>query len=908
MKPAPETSGTPERDRPPRWASRLLETFCAPHLIEEVQGDLEERFGRRVALFGARVARRQYVAEVLGFLRPRLGGPFALKRQPREFLSPFFYNPDMLRNYLTIALRNLWKHKTFTAINAAGLALGIATSVLILEYVSFERSYDSFHRQATDTYRIQYNQQNDNGAVTAKATTSASVGRGLRGAFPEINSVLRFHRSNALLSYEANRQLRVFREENILAADSSFLTFFSFPLLKGNARTALLEPTSIVITQALARKYFGMEEPVGKTLKMTGGYGDWKGNDYQEVSYFTVTGVLADVPANSHLQFNALVSFRLFSRGEAELSNWGDSFYTYLALRPGASAPALEAKLPGFSKQVLGETSKDGLQLQPLTHLHLNSNLLGELGPNGSRLMVTVLLIIAGFVALIAWINYVNLTTARATERAKEVGIRKVNGASGRDLIGQFLLEAVLLNGLSLGLALGLVCLVQPAFSELVGQSLSLHLLTNQSWLLSGVGFFTGGVLLSSLYPILVNLAFQPAVVLRGHLGNPGRGLSLRKGLVVFQFMLSMLLIAGSLVMYRQLTFMQRYDVGIDLNQLLVLDGPGTTDSTYPAKLQRIKAELARYPTVQQVTVSNLIPGKPIRGLSKAGVVRRLNQPEETASGRYYFSQVDFNFQKTVGARLSAGRWFSPAYGSDANQAVVINETAARLLGFATPAEAVGQRINYRVQSTPTIIGVLKDYHQLSLKKILDPLIFELGEAPDGYFTLRLSPDDLPRTLAAIQSLWQKTFPGSPFSYFFLNDSFNQQYRADWQFAQMAGLFALLAILVASLGLWGLANVTTTQRTKEIGVRKVLGASVVSIVTLVSKDVLTLVLIAIVIASPLAWYAMHHWLQDFAYKIDLDWWMFAGAGSLAMGIALLTVSFQSVKAALTNPVKSLRSD
>ncbi|WP_375447162.1 ABC transporter permease [uncultured Fibrella sp.] len=816
----------------------------------------------------------------------------------------------MLQSYIKIAFRNVRKHRVFTSVNVAGLAIGMATSLFILEYVSFERSYDSFHRQATNMYRIQYNQVNDAGAVTAKATTFASVGKGIQNTFPEVASVMRFHRSTALLSYEKPGQVRLFREENILAADPSFLTFFSFPLVKGNASTLLRDPKSIVVTQALAQKYFGTEDPIGKTLKMTGGYGDWTGDDYQEVSYYTVTGVLADTPANSHLQVNALVSFNLFSRGEAELSNWGDTFYTYVLLRPGSSAAALEAKLPGFVKQAMGTTSKDALLLQPLTTIHLDSPLLGELSPNGSRLMVSVLLLVALFTSLIAWINYVNLTTARASERAKEVGLRKVTGASGGDLIRQFLVEALLLNGLSFCLAVLLVTLVQPAFNELVGQPLTLGMLLNQAWLPVGVGLFTVGLFLSSVYPIFVGLRFQPAFVLRGQWLQAGHGLSLRRGLVVFQFMLSMLLIAGSMVMYRQLTFMQRYDIGVKLEQLLVLNGPAVTDSTYLTKLQQIKVGLLAMPAVKQVTASNLIPGKPIAGLSKAGLVRRLNQGEEESAGRFYFSQVDYDFQRTFGTQLIAGRWFSKAYGTDAvfGQSVVINETAARLLGYATAGKAIGQRINYRVQSTPTIIGVLKDYHQLSLKKALDPVIFELGDAPDGYFTVNVGQQNLPQTIVAIQQIWQKTFPDSPFSYFFLDDFFNQQYRIDWTFAQLTGLFAMLAIIVASLGLFGLTYLTTIQRTKEIGVRKVLGASIGSIVALLSKDFLKPVLVGLVIASPIAWYAMNNWLADFAYKIDIEWWVFALSGTLAIGIALLTVSFQSLKAALVNPVKSLRTE
>ncbi len=516
----------------------------------------------------------------------------------------------MLTNYLKIAWRNLLRNKTFSAINVLGLAVGMASSLLIIEYVSFERSYDSFHSQAPDIYRLQYNQAKQDGTLTAKATAPASVGPAMASAFPEISSVVRFHRTEALLSHETKGQKQLFREDNIVMADPNFLTFFTFPLLQGDPASALNEPKSMVISQKLAQKYFGSQDPIGQTLKMTGGYGDWTGSNYEDVSYFTVTGVLAPIPANSHLSIDALVSFRLLSRGEAELSNWGDSFYTYATLGPGTSAELLESKLPEFVAQTLGESPKRELLLQPLTNLHLDSNLIGEIGPMGSRLMVSVLLVIALFVFLIAWINYLNLTTARFNERAKELGVRKMTGASQFDLFCQHLLEALLLNGLSLILALALVELVQPLFNELSGLQLTLQVLADGSWLLLCASIFAGGILLSSLYPFLFNSSFKPAAVLRGRWLHSELNLGLRKGLVVFQFLLSVIMIAGSLVMYRQLSFMQAYDIGINVNKLLVLDGPLSNDSSYSTKMNRFKADVMQLSSVQEFAATNSIPGK----------------------------------------------------------------------------------------------------------------------------------------------------------------------------------------------------------------------------------------------------------------------------------------------------------
>jgi putative ABC transport system permease protein len=570
----------------------------------------------------------------------------------------------------------------------------------------------------------------------------------------------------------------------------------------------------------------------------------------------------------------------------------------------------LESKLPEFVAKNLGEISKNALQLQPLRSLHLDSNLVGEIDTTGSRRMVSVLLVIALFISLIAWINYLNLTTARATDRAKEIGVRKITGASRRDLFRQFLIEAFLLNGLSLIFAIALVQLVQPIFNELTSQELSLLMLNDQTWLLACFGLFFGAVFLTSLYPIIANSSSQPAAVLRSRRLHSGEGIGLRKGLVVFQFVLSVIMIVGSLVVYQQLLFMQEYDTGLNLNRQLILDGPVNTDSTYVTKLGQFKAAALRLPSVQQVTVTNLIPGNPIKGYSEAGYVKRIDQPAEEAVGRYYFSQVDYDFQQAFDAQLIAGRWFSKEFEMDATpqNSVVVNETAARLLGFSNSTDAVGQPINYRVQSTPTIIGVMKDYHHLSLRNTIDPIIFELKAAPDGYYAINLKQANVPETVEVVRGLWESTFPESPFSAFLLENYFNRQYQSDQSFARITSIFTLLAIGVASLGLFGLVLLTTTQRQSEIGIRKVMGASVVSIVILLSKDLIKLVLIAIVIAAPIAWYAMNQWLTDFAYKIDISWGVFALAGGLAVGIALITMSLQSIKAALMNPVKSLRSE
>ena len=881
---------------PPAWASRLLEAFCAPHLLEEVQGDLEERFGRRVSLFGERVARRQYVAEVLGFLRP-----FALKRKPDDSHQPFSINSLMLRNYFKIAWRNLARNKTFAAINIIGLAVGLATCLLIVFFVLHELSYDRYHTHAGRIYRM-----TTHGRVGGTEINAAGVGApaasAMRRDYAGVEAATRLDEDG---SYIVKRGSTSFKEGKVAFVDSNFFAIFSIPVIESrNAKTLLTEPNTVVITATTARKYFGKQNPVDQTLTV----GD-KG-------VFRVTGVCADVPSNTHFHYDFFCSMRSTQPGDKWLNS---GVHTYLVLRAGYSVDDLRAKSAEMVKryigpelpQFLGVTlpeylrsgNRFGFQFQPITDIHLGSNLEGEHEPNGSIQYVYIFSAIAIFILLLACINFMNLSTAGAAGRAKEVGVRKVLGSRRGQLMGQFLTESVLLTFLALLLAVGLVAVLLPGFNQLAGKQVGLGVLT-AGWMLPGIALACLLIgLLAGSYPAFVLSAFRPVSVLKG--SGPLAGLRsgwLRNTLVTVQFVVSVAMIISTILVSQQLRFIQNKKVGFDKEQVLVLHDTYVLDS----KMNAFRADLTRLSAVSRVTSAGYLPaGASNSGMNGIQPDNGAAQPETYRNKQYY---IDEDYLPTLGIGLALGRNFSKAFPSD-SAAVLINQAAARQFGWKNP---IGHRLSTvgdgspRDHRTYTIVGVVKDFHFESMHQRIAPMVLFYGQ--DNYqMALRVQTDNIPALLKTIEQRW-KAQTDSPFAYSFLNERFNAIYQSEQRVAQLFSIFAGLAVVIACLGLFGLAAFTTQQRTKEIGVRKVLGASVASIVALLSKDFLKLVLVAIVIASPLAWWAMHRWLQDFAYKIDIAWWVFALAGLLAVGIALLTVSFQSIKAALMNPVKSLRSE
>ncbi|MEQ9438240.1 MAG: ABC transporter permease [Cyclobacteriaceae bacterium] len=812
----------------------------------------------------------------------------------------------MLRSYLKIAYRNLLKNKVFSLINIFGLAIGMAACLLILQYVSFELSYDDFRRP--DIYRIvQLNYMNGE-AVGQRAQNVPALGPALQNDVPEVVRAARIVHTAPLMS-DPVMQVgdRSFHEEKIYYADSSFLTMFSYQMIQGDADQALTQPGSMVISESMARKYFPDQEAVGQLLTFHRGE--------RGPTPVRVTGVFADVPKNSHLHTDFLVSFSSFSGWNLD-ENWGwGNFYNYAEVLPGTDPITVREKFAAVVEKYQGEEMaewrKGGyvreLGLQSIQDIHLDSDLVAEAETNGSRRTVEFLTLIAFFILMIAWINYLNLTTAKSVERAKEIGIRKVIGSDRKQLMGQILSESLVINLLAAILALTLSQLLMPSFRTLTQGNFTTSFNTEVG--IATVGLFVVGTLLSGLYPAFVLSSFRPLSVLKGSIKSSKQGVLLRRGLVVFQFAASIALIAGTFAVRQQLNFMRQQDLGLNMEQTLVVKGPGMRDSTYQQHLTYFKNEASKLPVVQEVAVSSSVPG---RELSWGREFHRPTQPENIAG--IHIVAVDEEFFDLYEATFLSGRNFSRAVSSD-RAAVIFNETAIRQLGFASAEEAVQQPVIWQEsdndQHTKTIVGVIKDFNQESLHQEVGPMVFALKRylnAPwaGEYYSLKISTQDYPEALAQIRDNWAQAFPSSPFDYFFLDDYFNHQYQADQQFGRIFSLFAGLAILIACLGLFGLASYVTLQRTREIGIRKVLGASTQSVITLLSRDFLRLVIVASMIIVPIIYFAAKSWLESYAYRMDIHWWILALPVVVVWLLAMVTISFQTIKTALANPVDSLR--
>ncbi|MCK8492711.1 ABC transporter permease [Spirosoma sp. RP8] len=814
----------------------------------------------------------------------------------------------MFFNYLKVTLRNLRKNRVFSLINIAGLALGIATFLFILEYIAYERSVNTFHQNLPTLYRLLT--QNREGDVWVDM--SPPVGPLAKESFPEVRNFCRIaeHSANGIVSVEdGKRTPQSFREGRLAYADASFFTLFTFPLVRGTATTALTRPNTVALSQTQARTYFGDKNPVGSTLTLSNQFGK---------TLYTVTAVYTDMPHNSDLAFDAIFSLQTLANPANLAGNdWArlDSFYgtyltTFLQLpeqRPGSPADykALEAKINKLAKQ-RNPDEQNRYLLQPAETIHLAASLSDVYQTSGSLGFVYLLSGIAGLILLIAWFNYINLSTAGALKRAKEVGVRKVIGAGRQQLIGQFLGESLLLNIVGFGLALGLVYSLQGVFNDFVKKDLSVSGLNTGGFWIVGLFLLIVGAVASGGYVAFALTSFQPVQTLKGNL-QKGKGGWLRKTLVVAQFSASVALVIATMVLYRQLQYMQNKDLGVRLAQRLVVKGPQVDQNgSFKAGTAALEDELNRLPYVKSFCQTSIVPGN-FYNFSVNGITKQVPRPGDEKKG-YSMGIVDDRFLKTYEIGLAAGRNFTVGeaeLGYEKSAKVMVNETAARQLGFASPEKAVGQLINWGQPFE--VVGVVKDYHHQGLQKAIEPAIF-LPRRSVSDLTIQLTTDRMPEKIAQLERLYKASYPGNPFDYYFVDERFNEQYQSEQQYGQVFTVASALAIFIACLGLFGLAAFTTEQRKKEIGVRKVLGASVASIVTLLSKDFLKLVLIAIVIASPLAWWGMNQWLQNFAYKVELEWWIFALAGLLATGIAVLTVSFQSIKASIMNPVKSLRSE
>ena len=798
----------------------------------------------------------------------------------------------MILNYSKVAFRNLCKHTGYAVINTVGLAVGIACCLLILRYVQFERSYDRYHADADKIYRIVW--MNDNPQTRVPHPMAQAIVRD----FPQVESAVSISplwgpgltRPTFSVQYLDRR----FDEGGLMAADSTLFDVFTFPFVAGDPFMALRQPGGIVLTRDMAAKYFNDEDPLGEILLV---------DDQYEV---TVMGVIENIPETSHFHFDALFSYVTLKAGDPDpFYEWGDfGHYNYIRLREGADPKTLENDLPEWSRQYIDWSEEAmanmqeglmGFRLQPLTDIHLHSNIRWELEPNGDIAHVYTFSLSALFILLIACINFMNLATARSMDRAKEVGIRKALGANRPGLMRQFLSESIMLSFFALLVAVVLFVMILPSFNTLAGTNLAIDWMDTRFWiLLVGtvllVGFASGG------YPAFVIASFQPVQVLKGKIRSNRYGAILRKGLVIFQFTISIVLISGTLVTFQQLSYLRHRNLGFEKDQVVVIP---ITEETMRERYLAVKEELIKHPDVLYASTVSNIPGgqfnqNPIQWVSSEGPVTMSEL------------RVDHDFFATLDIPLKEGRLFSADFPADVENAYVLNETAVRQFDWES---ALGEELIWFDDDSTRralVIGVVKDFHFKSLHQTIDPLIIQVLPDEFNYMLVKVRPERITETISFLEEQWTTFDPEHTFSYSFLDQEFEALYQADQRTGHVLIVFSLLAIFVACLGLFGLASFITAQRTKEIGVRKILGASTAGIVLLLTQSFTRLILVAIVIAVPIGYVTLNRWLQNFAYRIEISWLIFLIAGLSAFIIALVTVSYQSIKAAVADPVNSLR--
>ncbi len=807
---------------------------------------------------------------------------------PSLFIDIIYWRVLMLNNYFKIALRNFKRHKGYSFINLAGFAIGMACCLLILIYIRHETRYDKYHKDGDRVYRIvqDIRTQTSNRVF---APISPMVAPTLKADFPQVEQAAR-------IITAGNRLVRrgdvFFYEDRFMWADQELFEILTIPFVQGYPKEALTRPQTVVITERMAGKYFGHADPIGQILNIN-------------QSEYEVTGVLANPPEDTHMKYDLIASLVTLADWN-EMNNWYSTmFYTYLKLRPNVDVEEFSLQVSHLADKHVGESlSRMGDEyfyfLQPVAGIHLNSSIRYEIEPSGNPLYIYIFSFVGLFILIIACLNFMNLSTARSANRAKEVGLRKVVGAQRRQLIGQFLGESLLIGILSLGLALLTAWLVIPLLNRLTGTSLNFTDLFTPVIL---IVLFMGALLVgigAGFYPALVLSSFRPAQTLKGLMNAGSRSYTLRNVLVVIQFAISVFLIIGTLFMFKQFNFMKDQDLGFDREQKLVLPLRGGVD--IQENFRDIKDIFSKHSTISGVTISSSVPG---RAVSNFGV--SLVGEDDDKNQSMFHTYFEPDFIPIYGIEMLSGRAFQEEMSTDFMGAFLINEAAVGAFGWNSPEEALGKRIQtgHGGRINP-IIGVTRDFHYRGLQSTVEPLVMEYLPWTFRYITLSIDISNLKETTSFVESQWKTIFPNNPFESFFLDTDFDLQYRADEQLGKIFSVFTILGLFIACLGLLGLASFTTESRTKEIGIRKVLGASVPGIVIMLSKQFTKWVLLANCIAWPLAYYFLHQWLKSFAYSAKIDIFTFLISGFLVLSLALATVSFQTVKAATANPSDSLR--
>ncbi len=862
-------------NRPLRILEILLTIFLKGDSREEILGDFEERFCRIQRRNGIVAANIWYLIQIiLSF--------------PRYIKINLTWSFIMLKNYLKIAFRNIRKHKIYTFINISGLAIGMACCLLIFLWVKFELGYDRFHEKADRIYRIANEAQIGKTEIN-QTMTSAPLGPRLKADYPQVEEALRIYlRTNTLVTQDNNN----FRED-ILFADSTFFDMFSFVLIKGDSRSALCKPNSVILTESTAKRIFGENNPVDKLLKLNGN------------NIFTVKGVMKDVPDNSHFHFDIVVSMMSDQGSYRNTNYWGSNrFLTYILLKNGASPRDIEAQLPDFVNKYIGKTVPGwdkwlasgnfcSFYLQPMTDIHLHSDISGEFEANGSRAYVIIFSVTGLFILIIACINFINLTTAHAAKRSREVGLRKVVGSTRRQLIRQFLGES-LVSGFS-ALILGIIILeaVLPVYSNIMGIQLKMNYFSDPLVLPALTGFAAAIGIISGIYPSFVLSSYKPACVLKGNISRGAKNPVLRGVLVVFQFAASIILITGTYIVYDQLEYFQNKKPGFNKEQVVIVNSP----VRWGFDSESFKKDLRQQAGIKAVAGASSLPGRPLNNI---GI-----NPEGNERITLDVATADYDYDKTLQLEMASGRFFSRDFLSDSS-AIILNETAVKLLDWDNPSgkRLDGQGVNFNV------IGVVKDYHYKSMHSQIRPmalvLISGVFNRIERVITVRIQPGQAEEKISLIKNTWKKHLSGAPFEYTFFDEEYNRLYENEVRTRKIFSFFSFVAIFIASLGLFGLASFSVEQRTKEIGIRKTLGASGPRIIILLIKEFFRWVAAANVIAWPVAWFMMNNWLQQFPYRVDIGAAAFLLALAISLTISLISIGYHTVKAASSNPVNALK--
>lgn len=869
----------------PAWTERLLRAICPDELYEQIEGDLIEIYNYEAKTVGKRKARLRFILACFRFFRPGI----VLRNQ----FSIGFNQPYMIRNYLKMGFRNLMKRKAYSFINIIGLAVGVAACLVIGKYVEFETSFESFNRNGKNIYRAVSSFYTD-GKI--EPYCGYDLGPSLSNDFPEINRIARTHYNGSVVSVQVNPDKQVkFKETEILIVDDTFLDIFTFRFIKGNSETALTKPNSIVITQSVAQKYFGtVTDPIGQTLSLMDG---WIPGLYE------VSAVIEDVPANTHLKFDLLMPMHNLLETDFyrnDNARW-DNFHTYLELHASSDISEINKRIPAFEKKYRGEDNmvkKSNLQFQPLLDIHYSPDLAD---PGTHRNKVYFFALIAIFILAIAWINYINLSTARAMERAREVGVKKVLGVFKWQLVTQFIFESALINLIGIVFALAIAWLTLPLLNQLTQQTLIFDFTDLKLWVVVTI-LFLAGSLGAGIYPALVLSAYKASEVIKGKVVKSTKGISLRNGLVVFQFAASIMLIISTFVVYRQISFMKDQGKNIETNQIIVIKGPELSESKNLAdRVSSFRNELRQFSFVDKICTSFSLPGE---DASTSTTMRKEgNQSEDDRVGNLYW--IDPDFIDFYGIQLVAGKIWNPEANSEMD-AVIINEEAVKVFQLGTNEDAIKEKIQTPF-GTYSILGVVKNHLWNSPKKPIAPMLFAAERISTASISIKLK-GDIQQSMELIKSKYETAFPEDTFTYYFLDDSYNLQYKEELRLGKLFSGFSILAVLIGCLGLWGLASFATLHRLKEISIRKVLGASVNSILYLLSKQFIKPILIGGLIILPLSWIGVSKWLDQFPSRIQFTIDLFLIPLGVLILIALTTISFQTLRAATANPVTSLKSE